>query len=189
MSTLAKSYITPEEYLAIEGAAERKSEYFDGQVFAMAGASEAHNRISVHTASQLDQQLSTRPCRVYASDMRVCVDQVKAYTYPDVVVVRGERKFVDAKPGTLLNPTVIIEVLSPSTELYDRNLKFAYHRSIESLQAHVLLASDRVHAELYTRDPKGGWHFTDADQLEDVLNLDCLGCALRLADLYHKVEF
>lgn len=189
MSTLPKNYLTPEEYLAIERAAERKSEYFEGQMYAMSGARRAHNIISVNAAGELNQQLRSRPCEVYSHDMRVCVDRVKEYAYPDVVVACGEPKFLDGQFDTLLNPVLIIEVLSPSTELYNRNLKFAYYRSIESLQAYLLISSNRVHAELFTRDPSGGWHVTDADQLDDTLELLSIGCTLKLADLYQKVQF
>ncbi|MGO9258134.1 MAG: Uma2 family endonuclease [Bryobacteraceae bacterium] len=188
MSTLPKTLLTPEEYLAIERKAERKSEFFQGEMFLMAGAQEAHNLIVAHTISSLDQQLRSRPCRVYPSDMRVCVDRVKMYAYPDVIVVCGDRKFLDAKPDTLLNPTLIVEVLSPSTEGYDRGLKFQHYRSIESLRQYLLISSDRVHADLFTRPAEGPWTLAEANGPEDVLELQSIGCVLKLADLYDKVE-
>ena len=124
MSTLAKSFITPEEYLKIERQAEYKSEYFAGEMFAMAGAAERHNLICMNIYGLLHQQLRQRPCRAYPSEMRVSVSASGLYTYPDVVALCGEPKFLDDHRDTLLNPALIVEVLSPSTEAYDRGRKF-----------------------------------------------------------------
>jgi Uma2 family endonuclease len=120
--------------------------------------------------------------------MRVGVHATGLYTYPDVVVACGERRFLDERRDTLLNPSLLIEVLSPSTETYDRGKKFEHFRSIESLHEYLLVASDRVHAELYTRQPDGRWLFASADRLEDSLDLESIGCRLALADLYEKTD-
>src|SRR5919198_4874617 len=125
--TLIPPDYTPEEYLALERAARHKSEYVNGRIYALAGASRAHNLIVVNVSAELRAQLRGRPCETYASDMRVKVSQTGLYTYPDVVVVCGEPRFEDAQVDTLLNPTVIIEVLSESTESYDRGEKFAHY--------------------------------------------------------------
>jgi Uma2 family endonuclease len=187
MSTVPKTYLTPQEYLEIERKAEYKSEYYQGEMFAMSGARLVHNKIAVHLSSQLDQQLADRPCDVAGSDMRVCVSPQGLYAYPDVVVVCGEPKFLDGQLDTLLNPILIAEVLSPSTEKYDRGRKFDQYKSIESLREYLLVSSDRVRADLYTLRPDGIWRLTAATRLEDTLEIPSLGCVLKLADLYNKV--
>jgi Uma2 family endonuclease len=189
MSTLVEAYLTPEEYLAIERAAETKSEYYHGKMLAMSGARFVHNKIAIHLSSQLDRQLEDRPCDVAGSDMRVCTSPTGLYAYPDVVVVCGEPKFLDGQLDTLLNPILIAEVLSPSTERYDRGPKFNRYKTIESLRGYLLVSSDRVYAELHTRQPDGQWEPTVATRLEDTLEIPSLGCALKLADLYNKVKF
>ena len=188
MSTQPKTFLTPEQYLEIEREAEFKSEYYQGEMFAMAGAAEAHNVLVANLVASLHHQFRSGPCRVYPSDMRVGVHATGLYTYPDVVVACGERRFLDGRRDTLLNPSLLIEVLSPSTEAYDRGKKFEHYRSIESLREYLLVASDRVHADLYTRQPDGRWLLTSADRLEDSLDLQSIGCRLALADLYEKVD-
>ncbi len=189
MSTQPKTFLTPEQYLEIERKAEYKSEYFNGEMFAMAGAREAHNLVVIHIARELDQQLRSRPCRAYPSDMRVRVSPGGLYTYPDVIALCGEPRFLDDQRDTLLNPGLIVEVLSHSTEAYDRGRKFESYKSIESLREYLLVASDRIHADLYNRQPDGRWLLTSADKLEDSLTLESVGAQLTLADLYEKVEF
>lgn len=189
MSTQPKTLLTPEQYLEIERKAEYKSEYFNGEMFAMAGAKEAHNLVAIHIARELDQQLRSRPCRAYPSDMRVRVSPGGLYTYPDVIALCGEPRFLDDQRDTLLNPGLIVEVLSPSTEAYDRGRKFESYKSIDSLSEYLLVAADRVHADLYTRQVDGRWLLTSADKLEDSLTLESVGAELKLADLYEKVEF
>ncbi len=150
-SAAVKSRFTPEQYLALERKAAFKSEYFDGCIRAMAGASRAHNLIALNLGSEIRSQLRDRPCETYVSDMRVRTGPSGLYTYPDVVVVCGEPRFEDDELDTLLNPTVIVEVLSPSTEAADRGRKFASYRRLASLQEYVLVAQDRACVERYTR--------------------------------------
>jgi len=187
VSTQPKTILTPEQYLEIEREAEYKSEYYQGEMFAMAGAQEAHNLLVANLVAGLHQQLRSRPCRVYPSDMRVRVSATGLYTYPDVVVVCGEPRFLDEQQDTLLNPSLVVEVLSPSTEAYDRGRKSEHYRLIESLGEYLLVASDRLHADLYTRQPDGRWLLTSAGRLEDSLDLESAGCRLALVDLYEKV--
>ena len=192
VSTQPKTYLTPEEYLEIERKAEFKSEYHKGEMFPlggrnMAGAKEGHNLLVAQTVGELAQQFRRRPCRVYPSDMRVQIKSAE-FVYPDVVAVCGEPQFVDAQRDTLLNPTLLVEVLSPSTEAYDRGRKFEYYKSIESLREYLLLAPDRVHADLYTRQNDGRWLLTSADNPDDIVTLESVGARLTLADLYEKVE-
>lgn len=189
MATQPNPYLTPEQYLAIERAAERRSEYIDGQMYAMAGASEAHNLIVGNTLSAIHQQVRSRPCRVYPSEMRVRARSRGPYMYPDLSVACGEPAFDDDEFDTLLNPVLLIEVLSPSTEAYDRGRKFEAYKKIESLREYLLLASDRMHADLYVRQPEGRWLLASASQPNDVLVLESVGVQLRLAEVYEKVKF
>jgi len=189
MSTLSKTHLTPEQYLEIERKAEFKSEYYQGEMFAMSGAREPHVLIAGNVFGELHQQLRRRPCRAYSADMRVRVTPVGLYTYPDVVVVCGEPQFLDENRDTLLNPTMIVEVLSESTKAYGRGEKFELYSSLESVAEYVMISSLRVRAELFTRQPEGRWMLTAKSGLEDSLELQSIGCRLALADLYEKVEF
>jgi Uma2 family endonuclease len=183
-----KPYYTPEEYLALERAAPYKSEYLAGEIFAMAGAREEHNTIAANIVRQLGNQFQGRPCRVYVSDMRVRVSPAGLYTYPDVVAVCGPREFADAHHDTLINPTVIFEILSPSTEAYDRGEKFAQYWRLASLTDYVLVAQDRVRVEHFTRQGDG-WFVTAAGTLDDALRLASIDAVLPLAAIYENVEF
>jgi Uma2 family endonuclease len=189
MSSLVKPRLSPEEYLTIERNAERKSEFYAGEMFAMAGASEAHNLITVNVTRELSSQLRGRPCRTYAGDMRVKVSETGLYTYPDVAVACGEVQFEDTHRDTLLNPTVIVEVLSPSTEAYDRGEKFAQYLRLPSLQQYILIAQDRPRIERYRRSEEQEWIFSATDGLENTTHLGSIGCDLVLADVYDRVEF
>jgi Uma2 family endonuclease len=189
MAALPKVVYTSEEYLALDRAAEFKSEYHAGEIFAMAGASEEHNIISLNVASELRVRLRGGRCRPFSADMRVSVGGADLYAYPDVVVVCGERQFADGRRDVLLNPTLIVEVLSPTTEAYDRGGKFEGYRHLESLQEYLLIAQDRAHVEQYTRQPDGRWLLAEAGGLAAVLHLPSIGCDLALADVYEGVSF
>jgi Uma2 family endonuclease len=186
MSTVSQPYVTPEEYLARERRAESRSEYVDGRIYAMTGASEPHNLIALNVASELRARFRGRPCRVYASDMRVKVGETGMYTYPDVVAVCGQPRFEDAHVDTLLDPTVIVEVLSPSTERYDRGEEFAHYRRLASLQEHVLVAQDRVRVEHFARRGEQ-WLLTEFSDLDGAHALPSLDCTLPLRDVYERV--
>ena len=188
MSTQAKSFITPEQYLEVERKAEYKSEYFQGEMSAMAGAKEVHHVLDLNVAAELRQQFRSRPCRAYSNDMRVRVASTGLYTYPDVIGVCGERQFLDDQTDTLLNPSVIVEVLSPSTEAYDRGRKFEYYQSIESLREYLLVSSDRMHVDLYTRQSDDRWLLTSANRPEDSLDLASVDCRLTVAQIYEDVD-
>ena len=188
LASQPKTYLTPEEYLALERQAETKSEYFNGEVFAMVGASRKHNLIAGNIFGELRQQLKEKPCEAYTSDMRVRIPATGLYTYPDVVVACGEPKFEDEFVDTLLNPTVIVEVLSASTASYDRIKKFGYYRTIESLSEYLLVAQDEYKVEQYAKQPDGRWLLTDIRSLEGVVELASIKCRLVLADVYDKVS-
>lgn len=191
MSVQPKPRFTPADYLELERVAERKSEFYNGEIFAMARASEEHNTIVVNLTVSLAPQIRGKPCRTFVNDMRVkMVDAPVFYTYPDVVIVCGERQFEDASVDTLLNPTVLIEVLSPSTEGYERGSKFAFYRRISSLQTYVLVAQDRPSVEVYERQPDGRqWLLSEANVLSESLPLPSIGCTLALAEVYDNVSF
>lgn len=188
MTAQPKPYITEEAYLAIERISPTKSEYYDGQIYAMAGAKEPHNLIVGNLIATLHGQLRRKPCRVYPSDMRVKVIPTGLNTYPDVVIVCGQPQFVDEVHDTLINPTVIIEVLSPSTERYDRGVKFRHYRTMETLQEYLLIAQDRKHIEHYTRQPSGQWLFEEATLADAQICLSSVDCTLSVQDTYEKVD-
>jgi Uma2 family endonuclease len=187
MTSLARQRLTPEQYLVLERQAECKSEYFDGEIFAMAGGSREHNLIVGNVIRELGTQLKGRPCETYPSDMRVKVTETGLYTYPDVVVVCGEPQFEDEQGDTLLNPTLIIEVLSPTTEAYVRGDKSAHYRQLASLQEYVLIAQDRVRVERYARQPDGQWLLLETTRLGDTVQLASIDCHLTLAEAYDRV--
>jgi len=188
MATNPTTRLTPEQYLEIERKAEVKSEYLNGEMFAMGGAREGHNLIGLNLGAEVRQQLRKTACRTYVNDMRVRVNTTGLYTYPDLAAVCGEPAFLDDHRDTLLNPNLIAEVLSPSTERYDRGRKFEHYRSIESVAEYLLVSSDRVNAELYTRQTDGTWILRAVNTLEDTLELQSIGVRLTLADLYDKVD-
>ena len=189
MSQQIKPYISPEEYLAQERKAEYKSEYLHGEIFAMSGASRKHNLITVNISRELSQQLRGKPCEAYVSDMRVKVRASGLYTYPDVVVVCGEPQFEDDHIDTLLNPTLLVEVLSPSTERYDRIAKTAYYRTVDSLKEHLLVSQDEMRLEQYLKQADGAWVLIEHRSLDDVVELQSIECSLALEDVYDKVSF
>lgn len=186
MASDPKPRISPEDYLALERRSETRSEYLDGEIFAMTGASERHILLAGNLYTAFRTQLRHRGCRSYFSDMRVKVSATGLYTYPDVVVVCEKPQFEDAEVDTLLNPKVIVEILSKSTEDYDRGTKFVHYRTLPSLAEYLLVAQDRVHVEHY-RHQSEGWLLTETDRREDVIDLPSVGARLALADIYDEV--
>jgi Uma2 family endonuclease len=189
MSTVPKSRYTSEQYLAIERAAEFRSEFYRGEMFAMVGASRKHNLISLNIAAEIRTQFSGRPCEVYQSDMRVKVNKTGLYTYPDVVATCNEPRFEDSQVDTLLNPKVVVEVLPPSTELWDRSEKFEHYRAIDSLREYVLISQDHVLVERFACNTEGQWALQDYRTLEDTLVLDSVSCRIRLSEIYSRISF
>ncbi len=187
-SAATKIRFTPQEYLALERKSETRNEYYNGEIFAMAGASREHNLIAGNLFRDIGNQLEDRPCETYMNDMRVWIEATGLYTYPDVVVVCGEPRFQDREVDTLLNPTVIVEVLSPSTEAYDRGDKFRHYRRIDSLREFVLISQDRMMVERYTRQGKD-WVLSDMTDPDQVLKLESIGCQIPLGRIYAKIKF
>ncbi|HIE02111.1 MAG TPA: Uma2 family endonuclease [Thiotrichaceae bacterium] len=182
------AYITPEEYLALERKAEYKSEYFEGEIFAMSGASPTHNQITANVLAEIHAQFKKRPCRVYVNDMRVKVSPTGLYTYPDIVALCDKPRFDDAQQDTLLNPSVLIEVLSDSTANSDRGAKFKHYRTLDSLKEYLLVAQDEYHIEHYVRQATYQWLLSETSNLQEVIELPSINCRLALTDIYDKVE-
>lgn len=190
MSALPKrKYISPEEYLETERAAFEKHEYFDGEIFDMAGASIEHAEISSNIGASLNFRLKKRPCKSYQSDLRVHIPATGLYTYPDVIVVCGKPQLLeDTYLDTLLNPTLIVEVLSPSTADYDKGAKFEHYRTIESLREYVLVWQDKKRVARYTRQNDGSWILRDFIGEEARIELTSIECSLEMDDIYDKVD-
>ncbi|MBL8131877.1 MAG: Uma2 family endonuclease [Anaerolineae bacterium] len=186
---LPKPPITPQEYLAFEREAEIKHEFLNGEIVAMSGASLAHNRIVLDAAGSLNTQLRERGCEVFVSDTRVKLD-ARNYVYPDIAVVCGQlMSIVESGLETLLAPTLLVEVLSPSTEIYDRGAKFKRYQALASLRQYVLIAQDAPRIEVYTRQADGAWLYTVAAGREATTALSSVGGALALSEVYRRVTF
>lgn len=188
MSTLARQHLTPEEYLAIDRKAEVKSEYLDGEMFAMSGGSMNHSTVGVNLVSELRNALRGTPCSVRNSDLRVRAAP-RTYMYPDATVVRGAARLSDTEKDVLENPVAIFEVLSPSTEGYDRGRKFKMYRQIESLELYVLVAQDRMNIEVYQKGSNGLWVLSEADGADGVLEIPVIGVRIPLSAIYENVTF
>jgi len=187
MSAAPRRLLTPQEYLAQERLADFRSEYYRGEVFAMAGASYEHTLIKDNVAGETRTLLKDGPCRVLTSDMRVKVVATGLYTYPDIVIVCEEPKFEDDVFDTLLNPTVLVEVLSDSTEKYDRGDKFAQYRRIPSLQEYVLAAQDQMRVERYVRQPDSTWVLTEFTDSAGTFEFGSVPVRIPLAEVYSGV--
>ncbi len=189
MSSLgAQTLYTPEEYITLERKATFKSEYLSGEILAMSGASLAHTRITLDMATELNIQLRGQECEVVTNDMRVKATPTVSYFYPDIVVFCGEPEFEDETFNTLLNPVLIIEVLSPSTEVYDRSEKFEYYKQIATLKEYILVSQDKVHVE-HHRLEDVAWKSKEFHAFQDTLTLSSIGCKLSLRDIYTRVNF
>jgi Uma2 family endonuclease len=188
MSLPSTDFITPAEYLEIERKAEIRSEYIAGRMYAMSGASEPHGMIIWNLSSELHNQMRGRNCRAYIADMRVKVSPTGMYTYPDIAALCGEPSLEDTHLDTLLNPTVIVEVLSPSTEAYDRGEKFAHYRRLESLREYVLVAQNKMRIEHFRREGEE-WILSEISEPEGTLHLPAIDCHVALAAIYEKVAF
>ena len=191
----AKKHYTPEEYMALEEVADYKSEYYEGQIYAMSGGSVPHSTICVNLLTELGQKFKKQPCRVFNSDLRILVQQNGLYTYPDVAVVCGELQYAANKDGslrndTITNPVLLAEVLSPSTKNYDQGGKFAMYRTLPSLQHYLLLDSERIYLDHYQKTAQG-WLLRTYQSRDDSLPLALGGSRfkLNLTALYNKVTF
>lgn len=189
MTAVPKPRLTPEQYLAIERNAEYRSEFYDGEMFAMAGASFPHNRIKENLSVAIGTQLKGGPCQSLSSDMRVKVSRTGLYTYPDIVILCDEPELEDTHLDTLLNPRVIIEVLSDSTANYCRTKKYRHYKQIGALQEYVLVAQDEPVIERRVRQADGSWAETDVEGLDQEFAFGTVPVRVRLSDVYAGVTF
>ena len=195
MSALPKPIYSADEYLALEEKAEYRSQFYFGEIFAMngefsamAGSSRRHNLVEGNAYAYLHSQLRNRDCEIYQNDMRVKVGE-NFYTYPDVVVVCGEPQIEKKRGENLLNPVVLIEVLSPSTEKFDRGEKAQLYRSMPSLKEYVLISQDKPYIEHFIRQENGEWIFTEISEMSDNLKFPAIECEVSLSEIYAKVDF
>jgi len=184
-----KTKFTPAEYLAMEEVADYKSEYYAGEVFAMTGGSADHSAVAVNLTAELQRFLASKPCQVFNSDMRLYLQKSGLYTYPDVMVVCGKLQFVERRDDTLVNPVLIIEVLSKSTRDYDRGPKFEFYKQLDTLREYVLVASEHPRVECYRRTADDRWTIEAYAGLDAVARIETLACELPLGDIYHKVSW
>jgi len=189
MSAVPKKMLTVAEYLAIEERAEFKSEFFRGELFAITGASEPHNRIKGNVDGELYNRLKGGPCRTYSSDQRVLVEGTGLFTYPDILVVCGPSEFAADDKHSIINPRVIIEVLSPSTAHYDRGAKLRNYQKIPTLQEYVMVYQDEAVCESLTRQDDGSWIFAFAAGLDATLKFTSIPVEIALTDIYAGVTF
>jgi len=184
-----QSFLTVQEYLALERQSETKHEYVNGKIIAMAGESANHGLIMFGVGGALRQQLRGRGCYVYPSDLRVRIDALGIYTYPDVTVTCSTSQFGEERPDTLLNPTLIVEILSPSTEIADRTTKFARYRRIPTFREYVLIAQNKPLIEHYVRQDNGTWLWSAIEGVEESIYLPTIDCTFTLTDIYDQVIF
>jgi len=188
MSANATTFVTPEEYLEQELQADYKSEYFNGEVFAMAGGTPPHAAIIINVAGELRQRLKGKPCQVY-SDLRLRVALTGLYTYPDTMVVCGDLQLAEGRKDTVMNPVLIVEVLSESTRDYDRGQKFEHYRKLPSLSDYLTVAQDRPFVEHWTRQSPNSWLLVEFADLGQSIPLASISCILPLAEIYDKIEW
>jgi len=184
-----KPFVTPEEYLRLERAADYKSEYYAGEIFSMAGGSATHSVIIASVIRELGNLLKGNRCVPYDSNLRIAVSATGLYTYPDASVICGPLELVPGHDDMITNPTLIVEVLSDSTEAYDRGKKFAHYRTLPSFAEYVLVSQKEPLVEVFFRQGDGTWQLTPVRGREAVVRLQSLGVDLRLAEVYERVEF
>ncbi len=189
MHAIPDNFVTLEEYFRQEETSDIKHEYYHGAIFDMTGASLVHNAIVTNISGQLYQQLRGKPCRPYASDLRLKIETTMLYTYPDILVICEQPQFAEGRNDTVTNPTVIVEVLSLSTEAYDRGKKFQHYRTLDSLQEYLLIAQDSAHVERYVRQAAHEWLLQEFTGLDQVVPLTVLACTLPLAAVYEDMVF
>jgi Uma2 family endonuclease len=184
-----RKYYTPEEYLRQEDAAESKSEYRDGEIIPMTGGTTNHNRICLNLAGSLNFAFAQADFEVFIADVKLWIPEPKVYTYPDVMVVAGAVEYQQERTDIICNPQVIVEVLSKSTEVYDRLEKFSLYRTIPSFQEYVLINQHRIQVEHYTKQAIKRWMLQDIDAEDGQIQLATVPFSISLADLYRKVTF
>ncbi|TVP59720.1 MAG: Uma2 family endonuclease [Nodularia sp. (in: Bacteria)] len=189
MQVTQQRYYTPEEYLALEEAADYKSEYIDGEIIPMAGGTIDHNQISLNLSSELNFAFKRQNYRVFMGDVRLWIAQKRIYTYPDVMILADEPEFFNNRKDTIVNPQVIIEVLSKSTKGYDRESKFEAYRTIPTFQEYLLIDQTRIRVEQFSKTGKKQWSLREYDEEDQAIALNTIPFEISLQDLYNKVKF
>lgn len=186
---IARNYYTAQEYLALEDKAEYKSEYYQGEIFQMAGGSINHSRIARNICTALEDAFAERPCEAFNSDAKLKVEAINFFAYPDTMALCGEIRTAAESDEIITNPSVIVEVLSDSTANYDRTTKFGFYRALESLQTYVLIDQHRVYIERFQLNEAGKWEYDTIDEVEGVLELLILDVKIPITRIYRKVQF
>jgi Uma2 family endonuclease len=189
MQQPALKYITPDEYLAMEEAAAYKSEYYRGEIFAIAGASKNHNRINFDLGTSVNLALKGTNCEVFANEMKLWIKAGNIFTYPDLMIVCGKAEFYEGRDDTLVNPIVIFEVLSDSTKVRDRVEKFDFYRSIPTFQEYILIDQYKIHVEQMYLETRNKWILSEYNEITDVLKLAKVNAQIPLQEIYRRVEF
>ena len=184
-----KTYITPEEYLVLEEVAEYRSEYYQGEIFAMTGGTVNHNRIARDICQALTEDFEGKPCEAFMNDVRLLVQDNGLYTYPDLMVVCGDIVFAEGRDDTVTNPIVLVEVLSKSTGNYDRGPKFELYRALDTLQDYVLVDQAKVHVEHFKRLPDNRWILQEFNHLTDTLHIETIQFEMSLQKIYRNVTW
>ena len=182
-------YYSPEEYLALEEAADYKSEYINGKIFPMAGSSTNHNQIAGNLSTELNFAFKKLDYRVFIADVRLWIPDKNTYTYPDVMVIKGEPEYYNDRTDTITNPLLIIEILSKSTQSYDRDLKFRAYRSIPTFQEYLLFEQGEIYVEQYVKTATKRWSMQEYDQGDELISLASVEGEIPLTDAYNKVKF
>ncbi|MBD0385417.1 MAG: Uma2 family endonuclease [Nostoc sp. C3-bin3] len=189
MQITQKRYYTPEEYLELEEAADYKSEYIDGQIIPMAGGTANHNRISLNLSAALNFAFRQQDYEVFMGDVRLWISQKHTYTYPDVMILAGEPEFFNNRTDIIINPQIIVEVLSKSTKGYDREDKFQAYRTISTFQEYLLIDQTRIHVDQFSKTGKKQWTLREYDEEDEAIALTTVPFEISLQDLYNKVRF
>jgi Uma2 family endonuclease len=189
MQITQQRYYTPEEYLELEEAAEYKSEYINGQIIPMAGGTINHNRISLNLSAALNFAFRQQDYEVFMGDVRLWIPQKLTYTYPDVMILAGEPEFFNNRKDIILNPQIIVEVLSKSTKGYDSEDKFQAYRTISTFQEYILIDQTRIHVEQFSKTGKKQWTLREYDEEDEAIALVTVPFEISLQDLYNKVNF
>ncbi len=182
-------YMTEQEYLAFERSSSEKHEYYQGDIFNMSGASQKHNKVDSNLRTEIGSFLKNAKCNVYGSNLRVHVKTESLYAYPDILVVCGEEKYLDNEFDTLTNPSLIIEILSPSTADYDKGLKFELYRALESFKEYVLIDPVKIHVTHYQKNTDSSWLMKEYKNIDDYLILVSIDMKLTLKDCYNGIDF
>ncbi|MHC5611580.1 MAG: Uma2 family endonuclease [Nostoc sp.] len=189
MQITQQRYYTPEEYLELEEVAEYKSEYIDGQIISMAGGTVNHNQIALNLSTELNFAFKKQNYRVFMGDVRLWISQKRTYTYPDVMILAGEPEFFNNRRDIILNPQIIVEVLSKSTKGYDREDKFQAYRTISTFQEYLLIDQTRIHVDQFSKTGKKQWALREYDEEDEAIALVTVPFEISLQDLYNKVKF